>query len=240
MITARRLAEAPDSPETVRLLAKAKNLEGLLQALRAIVDAQPRRIADAFEAIGDAAWQFRGDSEQARRNMATLRQIVADARRRLDGLPREQAARAERVFILIDGETSRNREAGAARLRQFIEAHRGTETALLAEVDLISYGGVSQQMLDALDAFARAHPGTIAAAKALYQKGFQWHTINTLGRLEPRDADPTARFMRVLDIVRELESGPYPKSEWVENAPSLISGSSSLRRHRSHPGTSIA
>ncbi|HSC27916.1 MAG TPA: tetratricopeptide repeat protein, partial [Vicinamibacterales bacterium] len=92
------------------------------------------------------------------------------------------------------------------------------------EVDVISAGGVSQELFDALDGFIQAHPGTTAAAKALYQKGFQWHTINTLGRLEPRAADPTPRFMRVLAIVSDLESGRYPASEWVEKAPSLVIG----------------
>jgi hypothetical protein len=79
-------------------------------------------------------------------------------------------------------------------------------------------------MFDALDDFIDAHPGTSAAAKALYTKGFHWHTINTLGTLEARDADPINRFMRVVAIVRELESGTSPPSEWVEKAPSLITG----------------
>ena len=138
-------------------------------------------------------------------------------------VPREEAARAERVFLTIEAQFSRDRNAWAAGLARFVEQYHGTETALLAEVDLIGNRGVSQQMLDALDSFAEAHPGTKAAAKAVYQKGFQWHTINTLGTVEPRGADPTARFMRVLDIVKELESGRYPSSEWTEKAPALIS-----------------
>jgi TolA-binding protein len=127
------------------------------------------------------------------------------------------------VFLTIDAQFTRNRSAWGAGLARFVEQYRGTETALLAEVDLIGSRGVSQQMLDALDAFARAHPGTTVAAKAIYQQGFQWHTINTLGTIEPRGADPTSRFFRVLDIVKDLESGRYPASEWTAKAPSLIS-----------------
>ncbi len=52
--------------------------------------------------MGDAAWQFRGDSEQVRRNTDILRQIVADGRRRLDGLPRAEAARAELLSFSED------------------------------------------------------------------------------------------------------------------------------------------
>ena len=139
-------------------------------------------------------------------------------------LPREDAARAERVFVSVDAERSQTGGNQPSRLVRFIEQYRGTQAALLTEVDVINWGSVSQQMFDSFDAFIAAHPGTTAAAKALYLKGFQWHTINTLGRLEPRDADPTARFMRVLAIVTELESGKYPKSEWVDKAPTLIVG----------------
>jgi hypothetical protein len=192
-LAAKRLAEAPDSPETVRFLAAAKDLKGLLAALRRIVDTQPRRIADAFEATGQSLWEFRGDSAQTQAHAATLRGLVDDARRRLSDVPREEAARAERVFLTIEAQFSRDRNAWAAGLARFVEQYRGTETALLAEVDLIGNGRVSQQMLDALDRFAESHPGTRAAAKAVYQKGFQWHTINTLGTVEPRGARARTR-----------------------------------------------
>ncbi|HSC26733.1 MAG TPA: hypothetical protein VLD67_05640, partial [Vicinamibacterales bacterium] len=179
-LAARRLTEALDDPDTAHLLAQVRNFDGMLRALRVIVDTQPRRIPDAFEAVGDFLWGFRGDDDRARQHATTLQQIVADARKRLPDLPREAAARAERVFVNVDAEFSsdRRREWKTA-LTRFIEQYRGTEAALLAEVDVISAGGVSQELFDALDGFIQAHPGTTAAAKALYQKGFQWHTINT-------------------------------------------------------------
>ena len=221
-LAARRLVEAPDSPETVRILATAKKLDDLLVVLRRIVDTQPSRIPDAFDAAALALWEFRGDSTRVSEQKDVLRRIVTDARPKLAELPREDAARAERAFIIVDSHVSSDRNSYRPALQRFVEQYRGTEAALLTEVDVISNGGVSQQMLDALDAFVRAHPGTTAAAKALYQLGFQWHTINVLGTIEPRDADPTSRFFRVLDIVKELESGRYPRSEWTEKAPSLI------------------
>ena len=223
-LAAKRLVEAPGSIETLRLLAAAKNTDGILAVLRTIVDSQPSRIVEAFKAVEQSLWEFRGNSAQTLSRAETLRRIVADARARLSELPREEAAQAERMFMMVDAQFSNDRNSWATGLARFIEQYRGTEAALLAEVDLISYAGVSQQMLDALDAFARARPGTTAAAKAIYQTGFQWHTINTLGTLEPRGADPTPRFIRVLDIVKELEGGRYPKSEWTDRAPALISG----------------
>jgi tetratricopeptide (TPR) repeat protein len=211
--------------ETVRLSVQARNIDRMLDALRSIVDTQPQRMAAAFEALGEARFQFRGNDEATRRNAERMRQIVADARTRLPDLPREEAARAERQFVPIDAELSLDRQrtwsTGIARV---VEQYRGTEAAVLAELDLIGSGGVSQQMLDRLDAFIEQHPGTTAAAKALYQKGFQWHTVNAIGTLEPRGADPTPRLRRVLAIVKELESGRYPPSEWVDKAPSLVIG----------------
>ena len=68
----------------------------------------------------------------------------------------------------------------------------------------------------------RDHLGTIAAAKALHQKGFQLDA-NAYPDLEARGADPTPRFFQVLDIVKELESGRYPPCEWVDTAPMLVS-----------------
>jgi hypothetical protein len=114
---ARRLNDAPDDPQTVRLLAEAKNLDGMLRALGVVVDTRPRRIPAAFEALGDAAWQFRGDDEAARRNAARLQQIVADVRQRLPGLPREDAARAERVLLTIDAGFARERSPAPGRVR---------------------------------------------------------------------------------------------------------------------------
>jgi tetratricopeptide (TPR) repeat protein len=221
-----QLATAPDSVATVRILIEAKNLDGLLVVLRRIVDTHPRRIPDAFASAGEASWQFRGDEAAERARAETLRGILADARRRLPEIPREEAARAERLFVNLDGLFGNrgSRDEWRTRLTRFVEEYKGTEAALFAEVDLISSLPVSQQMFDALDAFIAAHPGSIAAAKALFQKGFQLHTINTLGRLYPRGADPTDRFIRVEAIVSELESGKFPPSEWVDQAPSLITG----------------
>lgn len=229
----RALAEAPDSPETLRVAAQARRLDDVLVVLRAIVDGNKRRIPDAFAAMGEAAWSFRGNDETMTRRRDTLRQIVADAEKQLAALPREDAARAARVIVNLQGElTSYAPGAFAARLARFIEEYRGTEAALLAEVDAINAvepvnrdrRAEMQQKLDALEAFARAHPGTTAAARAVYELGFQWHTINTLGILEPRRADPINRFTRVLAIVNRLESGEFPDCEWVRKAPDLLIG----------------
>src|SRR5687767_10413779 len=63
-LAARRLVEAPDSPETVRILATAKKLDDLLVVLRRIVDTRPGRIPDAVDAAALALSEFRGDSSR--------------------------------------------------------------------------------------------------------------------------------------------------------------------------------
>jgi len=109
------------------------------------------------------------------------------------------------------------------RLRPFVEQYAGTETALLTEVDVIQFGLPIRQQLTALDTVVRDRRGTVVAAKALYLKGFQLGSGNVYPDVEARGSDPTGRFLKVMEIVKELESGRYPRCEWVERAPSLVS-----------------
>src|SRR5262249_525153 len=74
-------------------------------------------------------------------------------------------------------------------------------------------------VLDALERYARAHRGTKAGAKALFDLGqlrLERHPDVDFG------GDPTERFLRVLAIVHELEGGGYPAGEGGEQAPSLV------------------
>jgi TolA-binding protein len=217
------LRKDPGSVDTLRTLVRAQDVPAILTSLRVVVDRHPEWIDEAFEVLRESPMiGIRGDTEAAREYQEALRKIIADARVKVTFLPKEEQARAERVFMLMDGESGGGRRDWSDLLREFIEKYRGTETALLAEVELIGQGRVSQQMFDQMDAFIHQHPGTVAAASALYQKGFHLHTINTLGQLFPYDADPIDRFRRVQEVVRELQSGRYPASEWVSKAPSLI------------------
>jgi tetratricopeptide (TPR) repeat protein len=153
----------------------------------------------------------------------TLTEIVAAARKRLPEFAREEAARIERSLISVEAPFSRDRNWWSERLTRFVDEYRGTEAALLAEVDIIGARTPSEQ-LEALDRFVEKRPGGVAAAKALHQKGFQLSSGNLLGTVYPRGGDPTERFMRVVAIVKELESGRYPRCEWVVKAPSLVIG----------------
>lgn len=216
---ARALVESPDDPETARLLAAQRRLSDALVVLGRIVERHPGRIAAAFDQLG--VFSFRID---ATKPYATdLLALVRDARTRIATLPREEQARTAYALLRTEGQLDHS-ETWESRLRTFVAGYAGTETARLAEVDVITASSVSAGQLDALDAFATKHPGTVAAAKALFQKGFHLAHNQSALRIERRGDDPTPRFNRTMDVMRELESGRYPPCEWVKRAPELLTG----------------
>jgi tetratricopeptide (TPR) repeat protein len=107
------------------------------------------------------------------------------------------------------------------RLAVFVDKYRGTEAAALTEFEMLTRrGGMAR--LDALEAFIRAHPGGLLGARALFAKGLYFSTTVGASGVEPRHANPTDRFMKAVEIVKELQSGRYPASEWVDRAPTLV------------------
>ena len=188
-----RLTQQPDSPEIAELLQQNR-VDDALRVLRSIVDKYPQNIPRAFEIVSEHSHRF---SDRARGYPDTLQELVDAARKQLARLPREEAARAERRLLLIDRQPSvAKRPPFADQLRTFVQQYAGTQTALLTEIDVMAFGLPIRQRLDALDGFVRDHPGTIAAAKALHQKGFQLASGNVYPEIEPRGADPTARFFQ--------------------------------------------
>ena len=226
-LTAKRgteaLANAPDAPETIDLLHRAGRLDDAISVLRRSVAGPPANLERALELV--PALVSTASMSGIRPRQDTIREIVATVKPRLADLPREDAARVARALLTVDSRlTRRERGAWGQSLREFVKEWAGTEAALLTEVDVITADDLSPASVDALEAFAREHPGTAAAAKALYQRGFNFaHNASAL-RMESPGADPLKRFFLVTDIVTELESGRYPKCEWVDKAPELLFG----------------
>jgi tetratricopeptide (TPR) repeat protein len=223
-LAARALHEAPSDPKTMELLARAGRVQEALRVLEEIVASHPDRIAAALRvATGNRFYLEKGGSDRT----DTLLRLSTRIRSQLNELPREMAADIARELITFDVSLSpfSDRDAVRTRLQQaFTREYAGTEAALMAEVFLISDRRASHDQLAQLGSFVRAHDGTIAAAAALFQKGFQLHVNIAITGVEPRGSDPTERFMSVLDVVKELESGKYPKCEWVDRAPQLVWG----------------
>jgi tetratricopeptide (TPR) repeat protein len=221
----RLLAQNPTSVETFRRLVAAERRDDALLVLKRILqnaDA-PQTIA-ALHAFSETMFSFQQDG--TRSYAETIGQVLEPARGRIAQLPREDAARIAWELLRIDAARDRGRnQNGPERLTQFLRDYAGTEAALLAQVDTLMSN--PRQMLKEiadLDQFAKNHPGTNAGAKALFQEGFQLQTNVAITGVEPRGSDPTERLLRVAAIVKELESGKFPRSEWVEKAPELLIG----------------
>jgi TolA-binding protein len=221
----RLLKQAPASVETFTKLARANRRDDALGVLKRVLDtADVGQTIAALDALKSAL--FVRQQDRPRSYSDTIRQLIAPVRGRLATLPREDAARVAWAMLPIDHWLEGRYDQGQPlQPAQFFHDYEGTEAALLAHVDQFTTN--PRELLKEiaeLDQFAKDHPGTNAAAKALYQEGFEIHVnVPALG-IEPRGADPTERLLRVAGIVKELESGKFPSSEWVNRAPSLMIG----------------
>ncbi len=222
----RLLAQHSASVDTFKRLVAAERRDDALVELKRILEAPDgAQTIAALHALSETIYTFQQD--QTRSYTETIRQTIAPAHARIAQLPREDAARLARELLLIDQwlERPQARQNWPELLTQFVRDYDGTEAALLTQVDLLMSD--PRQMLKEiadLDQFAKDHPRTNAAAKALFQEGFQLHVNVPLIGVEPRGSDPTERLLRVAAIVKELESGKFPQSEWVEKAPELLIG----------------
>ena len=214
------LVNAPASVDTLRLAAEARRSADVLRVLDRIVQDAPARIPEAFQLLTQHTTMFRRDDSRGEWNR--LQEIVEAARRRLGELSREEAARGAKQLMFFEPYDSRPANAHIVRLQAFIDTYSGTAAALEAEVDRIMAARASFQQLDELEAFATAHPGTIAAAKATYERGWQLAVNIPITGVEKRGSDPTERFLKVLEIARDLESGRHAASEWVDRASTIV------------------
>jgi tetratricopeptide (TPR) repeat protein len=215
----RQLEVAPAAPETIGLLLEAHRVDDAIRMLPDALAGSPDQVVAAVRAITNSSSILMDDTRGYRE---TLRRLVEPVRARVTAMAREDGARVALAMMSFDNWAERGGSRNwRARQTSFVTQYAGTETAKLVEVDMLSSDAPRARSLEPLEQFWRNHPGTTVGAKALYQIGFQLHTINMM---EPRGGDPTDRLLRVAEVVRELESGRYPKSEWVEQAPSLMIG----------------
>ena len=217
----RLLAQDSASVDTFKRLVAAERRDDALVELKRILEASDiAQTIAALHALSETMFTFQHD--QTRSYTETIRQTIASARSRIAQLPREDAARLAREILAIDLWLA-GPQAGdkwPERLKQFVRDYDGTEAALLTEVDLLrSDAGQMLKQISDLDKFAKDHPRTNAAAKALFHAGYQLHVNVAITGVETRGSDPTDRLLRVAAIVKELESGKFPRSEWVEKAP---------------------
>ncbi|HEX7088014.1 MAG TPA: tetratricopeptide repeat protein [Vicinamibacterales bacterium] len=208
----------PDRAETVRLLLEMRQFDAALESLRLIVETRPDQMAGAFEALAENRHSLQDLPAHGYDDEVAALLTVAKARLRT--VPREEAARIARQILLVEPADPDVR--WPAPLEAFVAEYAGTEAGHLAAVDIVA-ANVSRASLERLAAIARENAGTAIGAKALYSRGF--HLAHNATELDERTRhDPTDRFLEVLAIVGELESGRYPDSEPVRTALKLVFG----------------
>ncbi len=211
-----QLGKATESPEALALLLDAYRPGDALMVLRRIVERRPDRMGAAFKAVSAKGHYI---DDEGRGYPSVLREIVARARLRFRELPREQAAEAAWHMLFLPLHVPGKKAAPwPDQLRAFLAEYGGTEAAKLAELALLDQEGEIHARSAAFEAFARAHPGTVIGAQALYTAAMRFKAT------EPRGSDPTERLLRVAAFARELQSGAYPDCEWVRRAPDLVIG----------------
>lgn len=196
----RLLATEPTGADTARTLLARNRPADALAVLRRIVAEHPDRIRAAL--VNLPFGNFGRDP--AGRWAAPLRDLIAATRARYPDLSVEDRAWIDREFDEVERPSDwRRPETRDARLRELIATYPGTQAALVAEAELLMRAPGGLERLDALEAFARRHPGTDAAARALDRLANDL-SFGNLGRGNDRNADPTDRFFRLLDLVREF------------------------------------
>ena len=218
--------EQPGSPQTLLLLSELDRYEEAMQVLRHIVENHPDRIAEAFTLLKDSRLLItasRGEKHPLPDFATPLRSVLVEVHERLPQITQGEALRIARAALPVVRQLPR-REELTADFTAFIARHATGDEALLEEVSRLVLGRPIAKKIETLEDFARKHPGTVASARALYQVGFDLSYNGAHVGFEPRRGDPTARFMRLAQIVRELESGVYPSCEWTKRAPSLFVG----------------
>lgn len=231
-VAERQLQEAPADPETAELLLDAARVEpDLVVDALAVVRRLIAGSLDDVEAAARILGTRSGDVQMARVDgvdrEGELRALVDAIHARVPEQQRDQAARSLRSLLHLDAayaEGARGETFTDKLLRHaaaFVEQYSGTDAALEAEILLIDLrSGPREEELrrQRLEAFARAHPGTVAGAAALHALGSSL-SVDLSG---PRGSDPTERLLRVVAIAQELQSGRWPASEWVDRAPELV------------------
>jgi hypothetical protein len=196
-----------------------------LRVLSRIVDADGPELLSGLKAANSASRWW--DDERHRSEINTALAGIADrALAAASRRPREEAAGIVRqaLWIQMNIAPRYERDAWAAHLRTLVATYDGTAAARFAEVELLIESLARAQKVEVLERYAREHEGTLAGARALFEAASQVREKSEVTGIEPPGSDPTDRLSRVAALARELESGRYPRSEWVARAPQLVIG----------------
>ncbi len=211
--------EAPDTASTFRLLVEANRFEDAIQSLEAGIRGSDEQLIAMLGALSEKLSDLQRDASRGYAERVSA--IVTPLRSKVASLAREDAARLAWRLMNIERQIRRSAD-WRVQVRAFVQEYQGTAEALRAAIGIIDddHNFNLTTIAPAYDAIVAAHPGSEAAAQALYLKAFRVGAQTVSGR----NADYTDAFLQTVAIVDELESGRYPDCEWVRKAPELIVG----------------
>jgi tetratricopeptide (TPR) repeat protein len=219
------LRHQPPRAAALEVLLRHGYIAESLRVLSRIVDADGPELLPGLKAANSVS-KWWDDQERREKINAALAGIAERATASASRRPREEAADIARQVLWLQTNLAPRggRDTWAANLRTFAATYEGTAAARFAEVELLMATLPLAQKVEVLERYARDHDGTLAGARALYEAAFQLGVNHAVTGIEPRGSDPTGRLLRVAALLRELESGRFPPSEWVARAPTLVSG----------------
>jgi tetratricopeptide (TPR) repeat protein len=212
----------PELPPVVRSIVahfrRDETLEGV-KAARALPSASASELALGIATLRDHFFTLPDDGTALRPAVFAL---MAELRAHVATLPRNDGGAPARELMWMEYSLDRgNKDAHSRRMAEFLETYDGTPADyhhIISQVDS-EYGYDASRMRQRLRELAKQHDRTEYGAHALYLLAFRVaHDAVT----RPPQPDPTGRFVEVLSIVDELQSGRFPKCEWVDKAPSLV------------------
>jgi tetratricopeptide (TPR) repeat protein len=208
------LTTDPTHPDTLHNLLRRGHYRQATDALKSLPAQAPERIRAAVIAVRDAVLPARASAEPG--DFETFVEALAPLHGVISGWPTEDAAAVAlplaRLHQMVHG--IGKRDDVPDRIRR---DYPGTLTVRLMDVDDLKRSSDPREWLASLDTYWRDHPASVDGAKALHYKGYH---LAVNGGLPGED--PAPRLAQVVEIIRELESGRYPRCEWTDRAVELM------------------
>ena len=193
--------------------------QGAVRAARGLLTAAPAEFARGARLLIEHSHDLNDDGTGIHREFL---EFIGEARKRVETFRGEGGADAASAMLTLEYLADRGNDAAH---RQRVEAFRtrfaGTRAAEAMRVSQVDASRMSRDIPEWMRRYrelAREYDGTEVGAMALFYVASRQSNCCNVGD------DEVERLTEVFDIVKELESGRFPRSEWVERAPSLVSG----------------
>jgi hypothetical protein len=213
----RTLAGNPTPSQAIAAHFGLGSKVGALRAARGLLSADAGELAEGLRLLIEPSYGFDDDGTSLRADWISF---LADARRRVMSFPPREGADAAYQLLYLENSVNRGDEAAhERRVAEFLATYDGTPAVTLYKIGQVESSnprddaGNVQRFRD----LAREHGDTVAGAMALHLLAFRQ------GHPPLSSPDPTERLLEVFEVVKQLESGRFPKGRWVDNAAELVS-----------------